>query len=111
MWWTSQKGSCGKPAACYFAAMHAADRLARMLRKPVLFCAVLALPVAVVGYAYMCRDMAVSAPWWVSAPVIIAQLIGIAGVAFLIDSLQERLSRQEHSRQTALARSSEADHS
>ena len=104
-------GVAERPRRVIFAAMHAADRLARMIRKPVLFCAVLALPVAVVGYAYMCRDMAISAPWWVSVPVIIAQLTGIAGVAFLIDSLQERLSRQEHSRQNALDRSSGADRS
>lgn len=61
----------------------------RLFRVVILICAAITAPVALLGYGWMLRELLNQMPWWISVPVIVAQVIAGFGVASLIDRREE----------------------
>ena len=72
------------------------DRLAYALRPAVYAMIWLCVPVALMGYGWMLRELFLAAPWWVSVVVGISHLVSVLGLAIQIDSLREQLRLQGH---------------
>lgn len=75
---------------------HPIDRLMRRARGLIYLIAAAAFPVAVVGYGLMLKLAAENWPAWAFAAVCASHLIGLLGLASLIDSRQEQQIHQSN---------------
>lgn len=74
---------------------HPLDRIARTLRPVFITLAYMTAPVSLIGYGKMLLMAFEAWPWWVSAAVVISQVIVALGLSSRLDARQEeRQSRQ-----------------
>lgn len=55
-----------------------------------MVCCYACLPIMLLSYGWMLKELMFSAPGWISAVVIISHLIGWLGISALIDMKSER---------------------
>ena len=78
---------------------HPLDRLVYRLRKPIIAAIYLAGPITLFSYGWGIKQIFDVAPGWVTALVVVANIIVWAGIGCLFDQQQERRqsSRPEQS--------------
>ena len=76
------------------------DRLARWLRKPIIFALYAALPISILAFAGMWVLALESWPRYYVAAAFVSQFIVVLGIASLLDTRKETRQTQERDRQT-----------
>lgn len=69
---------------------HPLDRFMVRIRPLLIGAAVLSLPVMLISYGWMMKQLFTTAPGWVSVAVLISHLIVWLGISALIDMRSEQ---------------------
>lgn len=81
---------------------HPIDRFMRAIRPLLIGLLFLALPVMLLSYGWMLKQLLYAAPFWVSAAVVLAHMVTWLGIASLFDKQQERRQSSERGQSAPL---------